>query len=413
MKIGFAKEEITPPPGTELGGYAGYRPCAGCHDPLWCKAVVVEQKCARYALLVMDLLSIDESLAEAISQELMALGIDLTLVAAIHTHAAPCGILLGVGPLAEVNRVADSDPAGFTAYTHTLIRQAIAACAKAVENMENFLVGSVQTFAPIIGSERHTGEAVSLAMTAVQMKTESGRKLLLYQIPCHPTVLGPENLLASADFVGSIEKNLDADMAVFLNGAAGDISTRFTRQSQTFEECERMGKIAAESIGRAIKDLSYCQPEPIKGLHTHILLQPKAIETAENAQKTLDEATAQWKQALNKDADPGQLRLIKSKVEGAQVALEFVRTMAGIKQCRLPVTVFTFAGLQFVTVPGEMYSSLWTLKAVPICYANGYYRYITDQQAYDAGHYEAMAAILAQGQGEIFMKQVASLLREI
>ena len=33
MKIGFAKRDITPPAGTELGGYAGYRPCAGVHDP--------------------------------------------------------------------------------------------------------------------------------------------------------------------------------------------------------------------------------------------------------------------------------------------------------------------------------------------------------------------------------------------
>ena len=48
MRIGFAKMEITPPLGTELGGYAGHRPCAGVHDPLFCKAAVLEQDRVRY-----------------------------------------------------------------------------------------------------------------------------------------------------------------------------------------------------------------------------------------------------------------------------------------------------------------------------------------------------------------------------
>ena len=43
MKIGFSKLDITPPVGTPLGGYAGYRPCGAAHDPLHCKAVVLEQ----------------------------------------------------------------------------------------------------------------------------------------------------------------------------------------------------------------------------------------------------------------------------------------------------------------------------------------------------------------------------------
>ena len=58
MKIGFAKRSITPPPGTELGGYAGYRPCSGCHDPLWCRAVVLQQGQERRALLSLELRSL-------------------------------------------------------------------------------------------------------------------------------------------------------------------------------------------------------------------------------------------------------------------------------------------------------------------------------------------------------------------
>lgn len=413
MKIGFARKLITPPPGTELGGYAGYRPCSEIHDPLWCKAVVLEQDGRRYALLAMDLLSVDESLSDAVGRELEQLGICHAVVAAIHSHATPCGIVLGEGPLAEVNRVADTDPEGFQFYTRMLIDSAAAACWEASSNLEAFEIRSARGPAPVIGSERHTGEVVALTMTAVQIRTETGRNLLLYQIPCHPTVLGPENLQASADFVGGIEKRLDAEMTVFLNGAAGDISTRFTRRAQTFEECDRMAGVAAEAVKALIRDVPYSVPEKLKGLHSHITLQPRPVGNPENARKALDEAMARWRAAADAGEEPGKVRILKSYVEGAGVALEFAKTMAGIRKLRLPVTVASFAGLRFATVPGEMFSSLWNLDAVPICYANGYYRYIADTHAYDAGYYEAMAAILARGQGEAFLEQTAKLLQEI
>lgn len=87
--------------------------------------------------------------------------------------------------------------------------------------------------------------------------------------------------------------------------------------------------------------------------------------------------------------------------------------MGGIRQFELPVTVFSFAGLKFATVPGELYSTLWHDRAVPICYANGYYRYIADRGAYDDNDYEAMAAILARGEGEVFADQLNKLVEQL
>lgn len=413
MKIGFSRRNITPQRGVELGGYAGYRPCCGFHDPLWCKAVVLEQGKHRWALLAFDLLCIDESLSSRICEAVKPLGIESVIAAAIHSHAAPCGIVLDEGPLAEVNRVAQSDPEGFRAYTETVIGNAMEACRDACGCLEAFQVRSARGPAPVIGSERHTGENADLTMTAVQIRTESGRSLILYQIPCHPTVLGPENLLASADFVAGIEGRLACDMAVFLNGYAGDISTRFTRKAQTFEECDRMAEIAAESVEKLIRNVTYGEPEGIKGLHTHIVLQPRPVDPIEKAELAYKEAVSRWEQGKEAGMDAKALRLLKTFVEGAGVALEFSRTMEGIRELRLPVTVFTFAGLQFATVPGEVFSSLWSPDAIPICYSNGYYRYIADRNAYERGFYETMAAIVDKGQGEVFIEGIAELLKQL
>lgn len=413
MKLGFAKRPIDPPIGTELGGYAGYRPCAGSHDPLWCKAVTLEQKGKRYALLALDLLCVDEALSDRIAEAVKSLGIHGVIAAAIHSHATPCGVVTGEGPLAEVNRFGDADPALFGAYIQTVIQAAVDACREAVSNLEAFEVRTARGTAPVIGSERHAGTAAEAEMTVIQCRTESGRLLTVYQIPCHPTVLGPGNLLASADFVGGIEARLDTDMAVFLNGAAGDISTRFTRREPTFAECDRMAEIAARAVTERIRNAEYTRPGELKGMQTKVVLRARPVDSPEKAKDALDEAIARWQAAVEAGADPATARILKSYVEGAGVSLEFARTLRDIRQLHLPVTVFTFAGLSFVTVPGEMFSSLWTPDAVPVCYANGYYRYIADENAYDAGYYEAMAAILARGEGEKFVDQVKKLLEQL
>ena len=408
MRIGFAKGSITPPVGTELGGYAGYRPCAGSHDPLWCKAVVLETDRGCYALLSLDLLCVDESLSDRIAQAVAPLGIRSVVAAAIHSHATPCGMMPGEGPLAAVNVFGD-----LLAYNQRVVEAAAEACREAMSRLEPFSVRAAQGPAPVLGSERHTGEKVDLTMTVLECRTERGRHLTVYQIPCHPTVLGPGNLLASADFVGGIEERLDTDMAVFLNGAAGDISTRFTRREATFAECDRMAEVAARAIKALIRDAVYTASGPWKGLRGSVTLKARPVDSPEQAQRALEEATARWQAAVDAGEAPGKVRILKSYVEGAGVALEFAQTMVGIRKLDLPVTVFTFAGLRFVTVPGELFSSLWPLDAVPVCYANGYYRYIADRHAYDEGYYEAMAAILARGQGEEFINKTAELLEQI
>ena len=44
-----------------------------------------------------------------------------------------------------------------------------------------------------------------------------------------------------------------------------------------------------------------------------------------------------------------------------------------------------------------------------IAYANGYFRYICPKEAYDANHYEAMAALLARGEGERLIREIQNL----
>ena len=415
MRIGFSKSNITPPAGIVLGGYAGYRPCSGVHDPLYCKAVVLEQEGVRYCLVALDLLCVDEALYRRIAQAVSGLGIqpEHLLVSAIHSHAAPQGVIPGEGALAAVNCTPYENTPEFSAYMEAVIGTATAVCRTAAENLEPFLLRAAKGATPPVGSERHTGAAPGGDLTVIQCKTESGKLLTLSNFPCHPTVLGPDNLLASADFTAGIETLLGGDMAVFLNGAAGDISTRFTRRESTFAECQHMGQIAAEHILAAVRNLPFTQPEPIHGIHTTITLQPRPIEPIETAQAELAQRTAQWEAAQAAGADAASLRMLKTYVEGAWVNLEFAKTMAGIDELHLPVTVFRFAGLDFATIPGELFSTLQPEGLSVIAYTNGYFRYLCPEEAYEAGHYEAMAAIVTRGGGEQMIHKIQQLRRQL
>ncbi len=416
MRIGFSKQDITPPPGTELGGYAGHRPCAGVHDPLYCKAVVLEQDGVRYGLLAFDLLCVDEALYERIARELSPLGIapERLIACAIHTHASPRGVIPGEGPLAKVNLASDPKDEAFPAYIHSVVEAAVCACRQAAEQLEAFEVRVAMGDMPQVGSDRHTGGAVRGAMTAVQCITRSGKNLILYNFPCHPTVMSAANLQVSADFVADIEKLLGADLAVFCNGAAGDVSTRFTRKESTFEECVRFARVAADRIRELLETASFEEPSPLRGIHERVTLAARQVESEEEAARRLDELTQQWKAAEAAGADGATLRTLKSYAEGAGLNLQFARTMKGISEFSLPVTVFTFGGLFAATIPGELFSALMPDEPIMvISYANGYYRYIADKGSYDAGYYEALAAILARGEGERLMERVTDMIRRL
>ena len=201
MRIGFSKSNITPPEGIVLGGYAGYRPCSGVHDPLFCKAVVLEQSGVRYCLIALDLLCVDEALQRRIAQKVAPLGIapQRLIVSAIHTHAAPQGVIAGEGALSTVNCSAEEHSPQFLSYMEHVVSEAESTCRAAVEHLEPFLIRAVKGSTPPVGSERHTGAAPGGSLTVIQCRTESGKLLTLYNFPCHPTVLGPDNLLVSAD----------------------------------------------------------------------------------------------------------------------------------------------------------------------------------------------------------------------
>lgn len=416
MKIGFSQRHISPPMGLELGGYALYRPCAGIHDPLCCKVLVLEQAGCRYALLSLDLVSVDEALYHRIADGAAPLGFsrEHILACAIHTHSAPWGNYPGEGPLEAVNREWMPQSAAFRAYMDQVVAASVEALQCAVSRLERFQVRTARTKAPPVGSNRHDGSEPGGPLTALEFRTDSGRSLVVYSFGCHPTVLNGQNLMASADFTAGVQELLKADQAMFLNGAAGDISTRFTRRESSFAECGRMAEITADCVRCALAQAEFREPEGLSWLHSTVVLNPRPVVAEAEARKLLEQATQAAEAAEAAGAPAGECRILRSYVEGAQVNLQMARTMAGIPVLNLPVTVLRLCGLVFAAVPGELFSSLLPDSPFTVIgYANGYYRYLPSRDAYDNGCYEALAALIDRGEGERLMEMITQLLAQL
>ncbi len=81
---------------------------------------------------------------------------------------------------------------------------------------------------------------------------------------CHPTVLGGDTPFFTGEYPGvalrALESRHSGEFFAFLQGAAGDVSTRFTRRAQTEQEMEAFGLKMADEFDRLLAQSSPVHP---------------------------------------------------------------------------------------------------------------------------------------------------------
>lgn len=138
-------------------------------------------------------------------------------------------------------------------------------------------------------------------------------------------------------------------------------------------------------------------------------LELREILDEETCQKEVDERRAQLQKAIDDGVEGQELRVIKSYEEGAVANLKYCAKLreSGLKSLHLPITFIKLDDLNFVSVPGELFSKLIKRDdIIYICYANGYYRYIPDLSAFEKRYYEALGSLIRPGQGEFLINYI-------
>ncbi|MBT9151281.1 MAG: Neutral ceramidase [candidate division WS2 bacterium] len=256
LKAGVGKSDITPGVGVELAGYGPFleRKSTGIHDPLFCKALLLESEKEKGLILICDLVGIKGSLVKEVREFISAhfpISSEKILIGGTHTHSGPnTGGYIAWG---EEDRNYFSD----------LPKLILPAVEEAIKNLKEAKMGISHW--PFAGEEISVNrvepeKGVNKDIGLIKLVEKKNEKPLAFLVNfgVHAVVQGPANTLISRDWPGMatdiIAERLGAE-TIFLQGACGDINSKPACSKDPEEGFRRIGCIGKLFAEAAIEGL--------------------------------------------------------------------------------------------------------------------------------------------------------------
>ncbi len=432
IKVGFGAADLTPPPGLQMSGFsARTKTATGTHDPLFARMLYIEEPTGpegSLLLITFDLIGMAQKLVREIKQgvrEKFGIPAERVILACSHTHGGPN--TLDNGLLGNHN----------DAYLASIPGKVIEAVGHAVGQTVPAELHLNQGVAENAGKNRNVeGGPMDPNVGVLGVTGPSSNELLglVLNYTCHPTVLGPKNLLYTADYpfytnrLISEKTGLSPDKILFTQGACGNINAGHTAKSsmtnaglslRTYEEAEKLGG----NVGKAALDaLESIQRDPAKF----------RLKLGENIPVVEEKVSLDWNPALwATPAGVGDFRREKEAAlatgewnqrADASVLVRWADIMLQEKldppwpPLQATLTAARLGRLNWVTAPGELYvqyglalkekaaqsgQSAWLLG-----YTNGVYGYYPTPNAFERKDYEAATAYRYYGWPGPFTDQV-------
>ncbi len=269
LSAGVARRDITPPPGGGMYGYAarGSDVSTGVHDPLLARALVLRGETDHVVIIALDLGNTPRDVMRDVRETVYAeTGLENLLFAASHSHSS-----------AAFQRDFPSEDAPWQRDVATKISEAV---CEAAENLAPARVGMGRGEVAEGHNRRVIGEdgkaemlwanpdriptsPVDHSVGVLRVELLDGTVLAtVVNFTCHPVVLGPDNLLLSADYPGALTARVEAAIGgqcLFVQGACGDINPfgdKTPVDEGGFEEMQRMGHAVADEVLRVSEDIA-------------------------------------------------------------------------------------------------------------------------------------------------------------
>jgi hypothetical protein len=409
MRVGAADAVITPSPGISLAGFGARRdPARGVHDDLHARAMVFEDHGHRVGLVVCDVCEVDAAFVAAVRQRVEArAGIppEALIVAATHTHAAPATFPLYSQP---------PDPAWLAA----LVEHAAGAVTGACDNLSaadlTIALGRESTVAR---NRRRADGPVDPTVTVLRAVRWEAPAACFLHYACHPTVLGPDNLLISRDYVGFAVDALAraaGGWVMFANGACADVNVGHSADrsalglsipGRTFERAEALGsRLAAEAL-RALADAAPVLGRDV-GRRRVLAAGRRVLDVPLRPTPPPDEArriAASWRDKVlaleHAGADVEAQNAARLELMYADLALQWAEARGEATAEPAEIQGLAIGDVALVALPGEFFAeSGLRLKAyspfpytIPVGYAGGI-GYVPPASAFAEGGYETRLA---------------------
>ena len=261
MKYAFKKINIEAPfPTRQCGHSCQTYELSEFHDHLFARAIGFKDENNFIIHLSMDLLAFDLKHRNLLQDYLRNYYHDDNLhliTSTTHTHYA--------------NDVRNEK---YQEYLHSLL------CEEIVK-MEYKEVSNVETtyqrlHTTAVGKSRISGYELNNEYLCLIRFYESNNNFLnIVYYNCHPTILKADTKFFSAEYPGYVLRKLEEKCPgidfSFMQGAAGDISSRFVRVGQTYEDVEKLGNYLLNDINNLMK-------QEVKKVPLNIKYNEKLIE---------------------------------------------------------------------------------------------------------------------------------------
>lgn len=431
IRAGLQRVNITPPIGTPLGGYAARKSVSqGIHDDLYATALVLQGEEVTLALVTADLVGLPQEVVEKVRVAVRSsTGIppDNVLVAATHTHSGP-DLLFGDQGLAS------------EAYVEVLADTLAGSVYAAWRILQPAEVGVGQGWIEGIGVNRRTpaGTPVDPQVGVLRVDHDGRPRGVLMNYTCHPVVLGPDNLLITADYPGYavrvVERAFGEGLtAMFTNGATGDVNPGHSAElsaigapipGRTFERAEKLGTMLA---GEVIKVIETIQPQEELALASRrkvIALPLKPLPPREEVEGLVREKERTLRELTEKGAHQDEITRVKVEKLYAELLLKQVREREeafSLKALEVELQAMRIGDCALIAFPGEMFVEIGLAikrrSPFPHTYivgcANGYVGYLPTKEAFAEGRYEAVTARFVAESSEIVKEESLALLNSL
>jgi neutral ceramidase len=427
LDAGVAKVCISPPVGVRLAGFAARQDvCRGVHDPLYARALVLASGADCAAIVAVDVLALPAAFVDRVRQNIArktALPADSVMIACTHTHAAPVTITTFFNPGETVDD-------GYMESLAAAIEQSV---ETAWRDRFHALAGVGCTFVKGLGVNRRSPDGLPVDDEVGILRIDDDRgqtRAVLMNYACHPTVLGPDNLLASGDFPAAAIERIETvrgAFALFVNGTEGDVSVGHSSElsaigviapGRTFERAASLGTKLADAVLHSLDEIPTCADPALKTATATVDLPLKRYPSPEKA--TLELEDARHRLAVLAPSNE-EYRKVQSDLLYASITNFYAaEAAAGNGTLSIRLQGLRIGDAVFVAIPAEVFVEIGLLikRSAPhrtflVGVANGYIGYLPDRASYAAGGYEVVSAKVDETAGDRLIAGVLDIERRL
>lgn len=435
LRAGVAKTEITPSVGARMAGFEGRAfPALAVHDPLWARALVLDDERRRLGVVALDLVGISDEAVAAVRREVSAtwgLPAEALLMAATHTHSGPRDT--GAKGSAEEQ-----------SYWSALPQKLASLVGEAVSRLEPASIGAASGWSAVGMNRRqrmHAGGVwlgrnplgpFDTQVGVIRVNRADGTPLVgVMNYACHGVCLADHNYLISADYPGYavhfLEERLGHDaMGMFLNGACGDVDPREYWEgygfasSSGFPQAERSGRDLAERAMRVWRQAEMTDDVTLRSARRSVELPTNRGRAIALAEESLSQAKSEASRP-QKAWSPYVTWQVRSDPAGTEQHLARLRE-AGEEPviCEVqaisagPATLVGWAGEVFCELGMQVKQSSPLPSTYIVGYANGDIGYVPTPEEFPLGGYEVdCAAHLDDSAGTVLVEETLQLLGQL